>query len=159
MNGDIQTQTRCFACGAQHPHGLKLQFQIEEAGRVVSKWRPSAEWEGFAGIIHGGVVTTVLDEAMSKAVASTGMPGLTCHLEVRLRQSVTPGDHLTVRAWVVEKRKRRVRVEAEIRDSQDTEKAHGWATFLTPGIDRNGLEALPPNTSAVDAAEEETVAK
>ncbi|MBK7927600.1 MAG: PaaI family thioesterase [Bryobacterales bacterium] len=126
---------------------------------MASEWRPSADWEGFQGIIHGGVVTTVLDEAMSKAVASTGMPGLTCHLEVRLRQSVTPGDHLTVRAWVVEKRKRRVRVEAEIRDGRDTEKAHGWATFLTPGVDRNGLEAIPLNTSGVDAAEADTVAR
>lgn len=159
MNGAIQTQTRCFACGAQHPHGLKLQFRLEEAGRVVSEWRPSADWEGFQGIIHGGVVTTVLDEAMSKAVASTGVPGLTCHLEVRLRKSVAPGDDLTVRAWVVETRKRRVRVEAVIQDGQGAEKAHGWATFLTPGSDPNGRGGLPRHDAEEALAAEEPVAR
>jgi acyl-coenzyme A thioesterase PaaI-like protein len=131
MDTGIQTQTRCFACGQQHPFGLQLRFRSEKEGRVTAEWTPSDAWEGFQGLIHGGVVSTVLDEAMSKAVTSAGTPGLTCLLEVRLRRSIAPGEPLIVRGWVVEKRRRRVRVEAEIRDSADVERAHGWATFLT----------------------------
>ena len=133
LSPGVRTQARCFACGAEHPHGLGLRFRTDADSRVIAEWIPTNTWEGFEGIIHGGIVSTVLDEAMSKAVAAAGIPGLTCHLEVRLRHSIAPGDLLTVRGWVIEKRRRRVRVEAEIRDSDDLERAHGWATFLLRG--------------------------
>ena len=120
----------CFACGARHPNGLKLQFHVNGHGSVTADWTPSNSWEGFQGIIHGGIVSTVLDEAMSKAVAAAAKPAFTCHLEVRLRRPVAPGEPLVVRAWVVKKRKRYVRVEAELRDRLSVERAHAWATFL-----------------------------
>jgi acyl-coenzyme A thioesterase PaaI-like protein len=142
MNGHIQTQRTCFACGPEHPYGLGLQFQTEQQGVVSADWIPNTRWEGFRGIIHGGIVSTVLDEAMSKAVASTGTPGLTCQLEVRLRQTVAPDESVRVRAWVTERRKRRVRVESEIRDSANIQKAHATATFLTIG-DVRRAEGMP----------------
>jgi len=111
---------------------LKLRFRQEPDHSMAADWTPSSTWEGFQGIIHGGIIATVLDEAMSQAVAAAGIPGLTCRLEVRLRQSIVPGESLSVRGWVVEKRKRRVLVEAEIRDANNLERAHSWATFLTP---------------------------
>ena len=125
-----QPQPVCFACGVDHPHGLKLRFRTNGSGSVTADWTPSKAWEGFQGIIHGGIVSTVLDEAMSKAVAAAGAPALTCHLEVRLRQHVAAGEPMLVRGWVVEKRKRRIQVEAELRDRVNVERAHAWATFL-----------------------------
>lgn len=132
MRDPIESQPTCFVCGPAHPEGLRLCFQTEQPGVVTAEWMPERRWEGFRGIIHGGIVATVLDEAMSKAVASAGRPGLTCQLEVRLRHSIVPAEALKVRAWVVEIRKRRVRVAAEIRDEADAEKAHATATFLIP---------------------------
>lgn len=126
----IETQQTCFACGSEHPHGLHLQFRNEQEGVVAAEWTPDSMWEGYRGIIHGGIVSTVLDEAMSKAVASTGKPGLTCRMEVRLHQSVVPAEHLIVRAWVTNRQKRRVEVRAELCDSSHVEKARATATFL-----------------------------
>lgn len=123
-------QSLCFACGASHPSGLRLQFRLNGNGSVIADWTPSHVWEGFQGIIHGGIVSTVLDEAMSKAVAATAKPAFTCHLEVRLRRPVAPGESLRVRGWVVRKRKRYIRVEADLRDRLSVERAHAWATFL-----------------------------
>lgn len=123
-------QPTCFGCGRDHPHGLKLEFREDGDGSVTANWIPSNAWEGFQGIIHGGIVSTVLDEAMSKAVAAAGEPALTCQLEVRLHRHVAPGERMTVRGWVVEKHKRRIRTEAELRDSMNVERAHAWATFL-----------------------------
>lgn len=140
MRDQIESQTTCFVCGPAHPEGLCLRFHTEQPGIVTAEWVPERRWEGFRGIIHGGIVATVLDEAMSKAVASTGTPGLTCQLEVRLRRSVVPGEALKLRAWVVEVRKRRVRVAAEIRTVADVEKAHATATFLVP---HNGAPVDP----------------
>ena len=132
MKESIETQRTCFACGPENAQGLGLRFRIEAQGVVTAEWIPDRRWEGFRGIIHGGIVSTVLDEAMSKAVASAGTPGLTCQLEIRLRHSIVPAEHLRIRAWVTEKRKRRLRVEADIRDVADVEKAHATATFLVP---------------------------
>ena len=124
MKERIETQRTCFACGTEHPQGLSLCFRIESQGVVTAEWVPDSRWEGFRGIIHGGIVSTVLDEAMSKAVASTGSPGLTCQLEARLRQSVAPAESPRIRAWVTEVRRRRVWVEADIRDTADVQRAH-----------------------------------
>ncbi|MCW5977511.1 MAG: PaaI family thioesterase [Bryobacteraceae bacterium] len=96
----------------------------------------------FQGIIHGGIVSTVLDEAMSKAVASSGSPAVTCRLEIRLRRRIVPGEGLTVRGWIVERKKRRIRAEAEIVDREGRERAHAWAVFLAPAQDERF-----PNTS------------
>jgi len=97
---------------------------------VKALWRTDEVWEGFRGVIHGGIVSTVLDEAMSKAIAAQGIPAFTCELRVRLRHHVESTEELEVRGWVVEKRKRRILAEATLKDQQGRERAHAWATFL-----------------------------
>ncbi len=123
-------QSSCFGCGERNPHGLGLRFVTATDGSVCADWRPRVAHEGFAGIIHGGIVATVLDEAMSKTVAATVEPGLTCSLEVSLHRSVSTDERLVARGWVVDRRNRRVRAEAEIRDVYGRERARGKATFL-----------------------------
>lgn len=130
----VQMQDRCFACGPEHPYGLRLVFSKDPDGGQVAEWVPTSTLEGFQGIIHGGIVATVLDEAMSHAVIHTSGPALTVHLEVRLRRSVHPGERLRVRGWVVERRKRKIRTEAVLLDAQGLEKAHAWATFIQAGL-------------------------
>lgn len=125
-------QSGCFVCGPDHLHGLKLRFRTDGPGCVMADWVPGKEWEGYEGVIHGGIIATVLDEAMSKAIAAAAEPALTCRLEVRLRRHVAPGELIKVRGWVVEKRRRHLRVEAELRDTRNVERAHAWATFLKP---------------------------
>jgi acyl-coenzyme A thioesterase PaaI-like protein len=120
---------------------LKLQFHVNGWGSVTADWTPSKIWEGFQGVIHGGIVSTVLDEAMSKAVAAAAKPAFTCHLEVRLHRPVAPGESLVVRGWVVKKRKRYIRVEAELRDRLSVERAHAWATFLEVTADSGSTTA------------------
>ena len=79
--------------------------------------------------MHGGIVSTVLDEAMSQAVVSRRWQALTCELRVRLRRHVAAGSAFSVRAWVVEKRKRRILTEAVLLEG-NAEAAHAWGTFL-----------------------------
>lgn len=124
-------QSSCFACGPDNPHGLRLRFETVETGESLAEWTPDAFTEGFRGIVHGGVVCTVLDEAMSKAVAATGTPAFTAELRVRLRQHVVPGCQVRVRGWISNKAKRLIKSEASITDSEGTELAHAWASFLT----------------------------
>jgi acyl-coenzyme A thioesterase PaaI-like protein len=125
-----QPTNHCFVCGQGNPQGLHLRFSADGAEAVVAHWHPQETWEGFRGVIHGGIVSTVLDEAMSKAVAAQGIPALTCELRVRLRERVAPAEELEIRGWVVEKRKRKISTEAILSDAAGRERAHAWAVFL-----------------------------
>jgi acyl-coenzyme A thioesterase PaaI-like protein len=123
--------SRCFVCGRDNASGLRIQFTTGSAGTAAADWTPSAAWEGFQGIVHGGIVATVLDEAMSKAVAATRCPALTAELRVRYRHYVSTGEALHVRGWIVKRAKRLITTEAILAAADGTERAHAWASFLT----------------------------
>lgn len=133
-NSDDRSSTRlnpsCFACGAENPRGLHLEFGSVVPGHVSLAWTPAENLESFRGIIHGGIVTTVLDEAMSHAVVASHWEALTAEMRVRFRQSVRVGESLHVSARVVERRKRKILTEATMKTLDGEERAHAWATFL-----------------------------
>lgn len=120
----------CFVCGPDNPAGLKIPFQRQENGDMTAAWPPGSSWEGFLGIVHGGVVSTVLDEAMSKAVAATGSEALTAELRIRFRLPVRSGDPFFIRGRIVRRSKRLIETEATLTSPDGTEHAHAWATFL-----------------------------
>ena len=131
----LRRNPSCVVCGAQNPNGLRIEFARETNG-VRANWLPAEGWESFRGVIHGGIITTVLDEAMSQAVIARDWHALTAELTVRLRRRVSPGDALQVRGWIKDRRKRRIRTEATLTAESGQELAHAWATFLTaPGAE------------------------
>lgn len=121
----------CVVCGGENPNGLHIRFRSTPEG-VRADWAPTGAWESFAGVIHGGIIATVLDEAMSKAIMSKGWEALTVDLRTRFRRRVEPGCQLHILGWVVDRQKRRIRTEASIRDRDGQEQAHAWGTFLCP---------------------------
>lgn len=124
-------QNFCVVCGQDNPTGLRIRFTRDSDGSISADWRPNRQWEGFTGIVHGGLISTVLDEAMSKAVAALNCEALTAELRVRFRHHVATGEELQIRGWVVEKAKRRIKTEATLIAADGSERAHAWATFLT----------------------------
>jgi acyl-coenzyme A thioesterase PaaI-like protein len=123
-------QHRCVVCGQDNVHGLRLEYVLERDGAATAEWRPAAHWEGFQGIVHGGIISTVLDEAMSKAVAGMNCEALTGELRVRFRHHVETGEVLRIRGWVVEKKKRLVLAEAVLTAADGSERAHAWGRFV-----------------------------
>jgi acyl-coenzyme A thioesterase PaaI-like protein len=109
-----RSQSACFVCGQDNPHGLRLPFQRQDSGEMTATWTPDPAWEGFRGIVHGGVVSTVLDEAMSKAVAATGSQALTAELRVRFHRRVASGGVFLVRGWIVKRNRRLIEAEAAL---------------------------------------------
>jgi len=120
----------CFACGQDNPRGLRLVFHASESGEMAAEWIPELELEGYLGIVHGGIVSTVLDEAMAKVVDATGAEAVTAELRVRFRQQVSPGSPVRVRGWIESRNKRMINTEAALTDADGVELAHSWAVFL-----------------------------
>ena len=93
-------------------------------------WFPTDQWESHPATVHGGIVTTVLDEAMSKAVIAQGWQAFTMELRVRFHRVVRPGGFYEVSAHVVEKKKTKILTEARLTSKGGIEHARAWATFL-----------------------------
>ncbi|HWE49167.1 MAG TPA: PaaI family thioesterase [Bryobacteraceae bacterium] len=130
--GTAEIQSSCFGCGPQHPQGLRLRFSLTADGSVLARWTPDQTWQGFRGIVHGGILSTVLDEAMSKAVVARGCHALTAEMRVRFRHPATTGQLLVIRGRVLDHTRRRVRTEATVSAADGRELAHAWGTFLSP---------------------------
>jgi acyl-coenzyme A thioesterase PaaI-like protein len=126
----VQFQATCFACGSDNPRGLQLKFRVDPDGTATASFVPGSEWEGSRGIVHGGIVTTLLDEAMAKAVAAIGCKAMTAELRVRFRQYAETGERLQVRGWVVRQKTRLIETEALLVATDGSERAHAWAKFL-----------------------------
>jgi hypothetical protein len=120
----------CVVCGQENPRGLHLQFAAK-SNAAVAQWIASDGWESFRGVIHGGVICAVLDEAMSQAILSAGYSALTAEIRVRFRNKVSVNDDLCVRGWVVSVRKRKIVAESSLTSVDGVEMAHAYATFLT----------------------------
>lgn len=130
----------CFACGSANPIGLHLQFTYGE-GTAEACFTPQRAFQGYPGIMHGGLVATLLDEAMAHAVIAAHGVAVTGDLHVRLRGNGVPiGRPLRLVGRVTGRRGRLVLAEAALHDEAGTLLAQGAGKFmLVPaeaGIDR-----------------------
>lgn len=101
----------CFACGQENPIGLKLNFAWE-GKRYTTRFIPSAEHQSYDGILHGGIMTTILDEVMGRMFFVQGEQVMTAQLEVRFRQPVHMGNEIYFAAEVIEDKGRVIQVQA-----------------------------------------------
>jgi acyl-coenzyme A thioesterase PaaI-like protein len=121
----------CFGCGDENPIGLHLRFAAEGNG-VKAPFIPGAGHQGFHGVVHGGIISTVLDEAMAWATAHAGIWAVTGEMRVRFRQPLAVGEQTTVTARVNGTRGRVVTTVAElVRDRDRSPIATATATFVT----------------------------
>ena len=120
----------CFGCGRQNPIGLKLSF-YEDGDQVWAPWAPAREHQGYEGIVHGGLISTVLDEVMGWAIYIRKLWAVTGTMNVRFRKPVRVGDALTARAWVESVTGRKVDVRAQlVRDGDGQVLADATALFI-----------------------------
>ncbi len=107
----LEVDGMCFACGQQNPIGLKLSFHFEGDDYVTSlQIRP--EYQGWAGIVHGGLLATALDETMARLLWEREINAITGRLEVRYRRPVAIGEQLQLRGRITRRRPPVVETEA-----------------------------------------------
>lgn len=119
----------CYACGSANEHGLHMQFR-REGDRTVSDYAPLPFQQGYPGRMHGGVVTTMIDEAMGWAVYHAREWGATARLNVRFRRPVPLDAPLRVEAWVVRNKHRLIELRAEVQDTAGEVLAEGDGVFM-----------------------------
>ena len=113
--------TGCFACDPSHLFGLKLRCQlIDDGKRAQAAFTPSAWMRSYAEQIHGGLISTLLDSAMTQFLLLHGIQAVTGTLDLRYRKPAPIDHNFTVTAWCHENRGRILRMRAEFRDSDGT---------------------------------------
>lgn len=122
----------CVVCGRDNAVGLGLRFS-RSGHRVFTRARPPAHFEGFDGVLHGGIVAAMMDDALWYSIhAATGMIGMTVDLQVRYRRPVPMGEELTVAGRFAGRRRTIAEASARIFDPSGEVLAEATGRFM-PG--------------------------
>jgi len=89
----------CMLCGKRNPRSLGLSFHATGDGGVAARFDAKDLFQGYDGMIHGGVTSALLDEAMTCCLFHHGIEGITADLHVRFVHPVPCGASLEIRAW------------------------------------------------------------
>jgi len=120
----------CFGCGVANATGLRLEFLLADDGSVVSFPVVPSTFDGHPGYLHGGIIATLLDEAMSKAVRAKGLPSMTRKMEVDYLRPVPSGAPLRIEGRVVRDEPRKHWAEARVVNEKGIVLAEGKGLFI-----------------------------
>ncbi|MDP3296523.1 MAG: PaaI family thioesterase [Thermodesulfovibrionia bacterium] len=95
----------CFVCGPKNPIGLKLKFHFN--GKTIkTEFISKKEHQGYLNIVHGGIISTLLDEAMVKLALAMDIPVVTAQMEIRLKKPLRVGEKIIVEAEILHNTKK-----------------------------------------------------
>ncbi len=104
----------CFACGQANPIGLRLKFRLEGDDGIRAEFTPGPQYQGYDGVLHGGIVAAALDDAMANLFHLRGRETVTARLEIRYRREAPIGRRLVVSARTTGERGRFFTAEATL---------------------------------------------
>jgi len=113
---EVAKYSYCFVCGDKNEDGLRVKF-LADRDHAVAHYEPQEKFQGYKGILHGGISATLLDEIMIKAVYAYDVVAVTAEMTVRFKKPVRLSDKLDLTARVVQRKKRFYCTEGEIHDA------------------------------------------
>lgn len=128
----------CLFCGRQNPIGFKLAFNAREDGSVHAVFACGRPLQGYPDTLHGGVVSALLDSAMTNCLFSRGIVAVTAELTVRFLGPVRPDHPAGVTAAVTRARDPLYYLQAELTQGR-TITARARATFVRRDGARRGV--------------------
>jgi uncharacterized protein (TIGR00369 family) len=91
----------CFVCGDKNKIGLKVAFFYED-GKAKAQYTPTPEFEGYKDILHGGILSALLDEVMIYSIIAQGIITVTIQMEVKFKKPAKIGEALFLEGQVTE---------------------------------------------------------
>lgn len=122
----------CFGCSPDNQYGIHMEF-YEDGDDVISFWKPESHFQGWINTMHGGILSTIIDETAGWVVfRKLQTSGVTTHLEVNYKKPVmTTEPQITVRARIKEQRRNLVTISVTIENSKGETCTEGSATYYT----------------------------
>lgn len=122
--------SRCFGCGTESELGLRLRFCLAPNDTIVSLITVPCAYDSHPGILHGGIISTLLDEVMSKAVRIHGKPSMTRTMEIEYLRPAPSGSPLRIEGRVTRNEGRKHWTDARVLNEAGEVLAHGKALFI-----------------------------
>ena len=144
----LQPNSRdCFVCGLSNPFGLQLRFFDTSAGEVTAEVTIPEPYQGYPGVVHGGIVAAMLDEAAGRSHMGGDPPRFmyTARLDIRYRKNVPVGQPLRLVGQAGVSKRRTAAASSAIFDEQGNLLAEAEAILVDipqDVIDSTNLEAL-----------------
>ncbi len=107
----------CFGCSSKNPIGLKLDF-IRDGENFYSDYTPREEFQGYPGILHGGITATLLDEVMANNLFTQGVFVVTAEMTIRYLHKIPMGERLRIYSKILKQDRRLYEMEGWIENSQ-----------------------------------------
>jgi uncharacterized protein (TIGR00369 family) len=125
---------QCFGCGGANDGGMKLTFeQDNEKRRIVGRFILGERYQGGGGMAHGGIIATLLDEAMGKVCRFREVRAVTAELNVEYLKPVSVQSEIFVEGWETEQKGRNLFHAGEIRNAAGDVLARGKGRFVIIG--------------------------
>ena len=128
---ELRDDKFCFVCGPENPMGLRLHFEVDAQARSIKTvFTPVKAHQGYQDVVHGGLISTVLDEAMTKLAFSLGIDAVTAKLTVRFKKPLLVGERVTVTGRLVKESGRVIEAEASAVKEDGTLVAEGEGLLM-----------------------------
>lgn len=129
----------CVVCGPANARGLHLSLHVDpDTGIIQTRFVPEREHIGFTGIVHGGIISAVIDEAMVWAASWHGKRFCVCgEMSVRFRQSARIGSPMIVRAEVGLTRGKLIATSCQASDESGKIIATGTGKYVPLSVEDN----------------------
>jgi uncharacterized protein (TIGR00369 family) len=125
----------CFVCGSRNPDGLRIRFEYPEKGFCRTVFTPPRKYQGWHGILHGGIISTLLDEAFAHAAGGAdrsvdGGGAVTAEMTVRFKRPVKIGEPAFLEGRVLAAKGRVIECESVLRDARGQELASATGKLI-----------------------------
>jgi acyl-coenzyme A thioesterase PaaI-like protein len=121
---------RCFVCGRNNPIGMHMHFVADSDGCVYADYTPSENQQGYPGVMHGGLITAMLDELIGRTAIASDLWCMTGKLEVRFIKPVPIGAPLKLKGEITRKTSRVLEGSGEIRLPDGTLAVKAQGTYV-----------------------------
>ena len=127
----FETYGNCFVCGKNNPGGLQLSFDLDKDRQTLqTTFIGSPTFQGWDGIVHGGMISTLLDEVMAKLAYELGYQAVTVTLEIRFKNPAPILEPLRVHGEITEVGKRFIKARGRVIKRDGTILAEGKSTLI-----------------------------
>jgi uncharacterized protein (TIGR00369 family) len=127
----FESYGNCFVCGENNLGGLRLSFEIDKEHQTLkTTFVAKPTFQGWDGLVHGGIISTLLDEAMAKLSYELGYNTVTVSLEIRFKKPAPILEPLLVYGEISEVNKRLVKAKARVTKEDGTILAEGKSTLM-----------------------------
>ena len=125
---------KCFGCGGANDAGMKLTFEQDNAKRkIVGRFILGEAYQGGGGMAHGGIIATLLDEAMGKVCRFREVRAVTAELTVQYLKPVEVDQEIIVEGFETDQKGRNLFLAGEIRNNAGEVLARGSGRFVVIG--------------------------